>query len=167
MFVVGVGEGDAFPTEARALPAEAVRVDGEDVVEAGEEDDAGGRCGKDPGHGAEGKMDAVLGGLRVDDVGVAAGEGEEVVWMWAGEDAGGERGFAEAESASGEEVGRVGGFDVEEESAAVHGVFFAGNVLRIDVLACGSDERRCGEDARGPGLREGGGAHAKCSQPWG
>ena len=138
---VGVGEGDAFPAETRALPAKAVGVDGENVVKAGEEDDAGGRCGKDLGDGAEGKVDAVLGGERVDDVSVAAGEGEEVVGVRAGEDAGGEREVAEAESAGGEKVRAGRGFYVEQKSAAVHGVFFAGDVLRVDELARGRDER--------------------------
>jgi len=165
MVGVGVGEGDAFPAEALALPAKAVGVDGENVVKAGEEDEAGGGCGEGLGDGAEGKMDAVLGGKRIDEIGVASGNGEEAIRVRAGKDAGGEREAAEAEGAGGEEVGGGFGFYVEQKSAAAHGILFAGYVLRVDVLARGSDERRCGEDARGPGLREGLGTHAKCSHP--
>jgi hypothetical protein len=93
---VGVGERDAFPAEARALPAKAVGVDGENVVKAGEEDDAGGGCREDLGGGAEGQVEAVPGGERVDEIGVAAGEGEEVVGARAGEDSGGKRRVAKA-----------------------------------------------------------------------
>src|ERR1700760_2534634 len=78
---VCVGERDAFPAEAGGLPAEGGRIDSEDVMEAGEDKNTACRGGEDLGNGAEGEMDAAVGGKRVDHVCVAAGEGKKVVGM--------------------------------------------------------------------------------------
>ena len=72
---VSVGEGDAFPAEAGALPADACGVEGEDGVKASEEEDSGGGCGEDLSDGAERQVEAAVGGLGIDEVSVASRDG--------------------------------------------------------------------------------------------
>ena len=72
---VSVGQGDAFPAEAGALPADACGVEGEDGVKASKEEDAGGRCGKDLSDGPERQVEAAVGGLGIDEVSVASRDG--------------------------------------------------------------------------------------------
>ena len=136
------GDADTLPTEALCVPGFAGGAQGEDGVEAGEEDEVVfGDCA-DIDDGFERDVSGGLGGEGVDDVRVASGDGAEFVGVRAGVDAGGHAEVGEAESAGGEELASSGGADEELKRASGEGVFFAGDLARVGELACRGDEGR-------------------------
>ncbi|HEY5381957.1 MAG TPA: 16S rRNA (guanine(966)-N(2))-methyltransferase RsmD, partial [Acidobacteriaceae bacterium] len=167
--IANLVERDALPAEAGGFPEQACRAEGGYGVEAGEQDEIGFGCGENLHDGTQRKVKALLGGARVDEVGVPSGDGEQVVRARTGPHTRGQRGVAEAERAGGEKAASAGRFDEQQKSAARERVLFAGDALRPDDLACGSDERRGVQNLCGPCCGEcgGGRGHRRCSQPRG
>ena len=134
------GDADALPTEALRLPGFAAGSPCEESVEAGEEEEVVRRVGVDGDDGLERDVGGAVRVEGVDDVGVASGDGAELVGVGAGVDGGGHGGVGEAQGAGGEELASVCGADEELECTSCEGVFFTGDLLRVDELAGGDYE---------------------------
>lgn len=141
---------DALPTQLAGLPCLTGCVPREDGVEASEEQQAMLRDRKNVRDRFECDVRGAVRVQRIDDVGVASRDSAELIGVWAGEDSRGHGWVREAKRTGGEEPRAVRGLDDELKRSASERLFFTVNLLRVNEVSHGSDERRRVQDLDGP-----------------